>query len=189
MVVRIVGATEWTSLEIAKLVVGALTPLLLFVLGLSVSRAARKVEETQWASRTIVQRRLEIHRELAPMLNDIYCFFTGVGHYRDISPPRVIAVKRSADKLFFVNAELFSPSFRIHYDAFIDICFRHYAGAPGEPAKLRSDEEFQRELRGTDWEEAWSALFDEADVPGTDLVRKHYRNLMESFGGEVGARA
>ncbi|MDP8929448.1 MAG: hypothetical protein M3O70_12990, partial [Actinomycetota bacterium] len=72
-------AEGWTSLEVAKLIVAALTPVLIFALGVVVTRAARRVEDAQWANRTIIGKRLDVYSELAPSLNDIYCFFTMVG--------------------------------------------------------------------------------------------------------------
>jgi hypothetical protein len=74
------ASSEWTSLEIVKLLAAFLTPVFLFVLGVMVTRAARRVESAQWASRKLIERRLELHQKLAPLLNDLLCFFTWRGH-------------------------------------------------------------------------------------------------------------
>ena len=103
---------DWTWLEVAKLSAAALTPLLLFVLGVMVNRASRRVEDARWADRKVVEKRLDVYDELAPPLNDIYCFFAEVGHYREISPPDLIARKRAADRIFHVSRPLFEPEFQ-----------------------------------------------------------------------------
>lgn len=105
------ASSPWNSLEIAKLAVGFLTPILLFTLGLVVTRAARRIKNAQWASRKLIERRIELHKEMAPKLNDLYCFFATVGHFRDIIPPDALKAKRELDKLFFQNEQLFSSEF------------------------------------------------------------------------------
>jgi hypothetical protein len=75
------ASSSWNSYATASLVVAFLTPLLLFTLGLIVTRAARRIENAQWASRKLIERRLELRKEMAPVLNDVYCFFTTRGHF------------------------------------------------------------------------------------------------------------
>jgi DNA-binding SARP family transcriptional activator len=53
------ASSEWTSLEIVKLLAAFLTPVFLFVLGVMVTRAARRVESAQWASRKLIDTKWE----------------------------------------------------------------------------------------------------------------------------------
>src|SRR5215211_4399325 len=112
---RMVPIADWNSLEIAKLAVGALTPIFLFVLGYMVTRAARCVEQAQWASRKLIESRLELYERMAPMLNDLFCFFLLVGHFDEVTPPEALSRKRDLDRIFHAHAPLFSAEFRGTY--------------------------------------------------------------------------
>jgi hypothetical protein len=130
-------ASEWNSLEAVKLLVAFLTPVLLFCLGWRVTQTARRVEEAQWANQKLIERRLELHQRLAPLLNDLLCFFTWRGHFRSIDPPQAIEIKRELDRIFFANEQLFSEGFAARYKEFVKLCFAHW-GHEGEDAKLKT---------------------------------------------------
>jgi hypothetical protein len=152
------GST-WTSLEVAKLVVGALTPIAVAFLTFAITRAtdradqarkeeadraeraekeaAKRAERVEWANRRAVERLLELHEKMAPLMNDLMCFFRTIGDFRDIDPPSAIRKKRELDKLYFVNEHLFHPTFRSRYQEFINECFEHWK-SPGEDAKIKA---------------------------------------------------
>jgi len=88
---------EWSSLEFAKLAVAALTPIILFVLGYKVTQTARRIEQAQWTRQKLVERRLELYEEMAPKLNDLFCCFTLVGHFQEVTPPEAILRKRATE--------------------------------------------------------------------------------------------
>ena len=127
-------ASEWSSLEVAKLAVGVLTPVLLLVLGVLVSRAARRVEDIQWVNRKLVERRLDLFEEMAPKLNDLFCFFLLVGHFKEIEPPDALRRKRELDRSFHVHTTLFSHDFSDRYSAFME----HASPRSRDRAKTRS---------------------------------------------------
>jgi hypothetical protein len=181
----LIPAAEWNSLEIDKLAVGALTPIFLFVLGYMVTRAARRVEEAQWASRKLIERRLELHEEMAPKLNDLFCFFALVGHFREVTPPEAIERKRELDRTFHAYAPLFSPEFRDRYQDFLDVLFVPFTGA-GQPAKLRASLEAQKRERGT-WKSKWDAMFAPGEESAPDEVAAAYDDLMDALASDVGA--
>lgn len=181
-----IAASGWNSLEIAKLCVAALVPVLLFVLSLVVARTARRVEDFQWANRKVVERRLEIYQELAPRLNDIYCFSMGVGHFSSITPADAIDRKREADRLFHTNAPLLTQAFQESYANFINTCFRHFAGV-GKPAQLRTNMDLQRAQRGADWEPSWEPMFS-SEWSSSEDIAAAYDAVMDRFAGEVGVR-
>src|SRR5687768_14558466 len=101
------AAGDWTSLEAVKLFVGVLTPIAVVLIGWQLTKVGRRIEDVQWATRTLVERRLELHREMAPKLNDLLYFFTWVGDFRALDPPKVHAIKRELDRAFFTNEHLF----------------------------------------------------------------------------------
>jgi hypothetical protein len=184
------AASDWSSLEIAKLGVALLTPLLLVGLGFLVNRAGRRLEEAQWAGRKLIERRLELHREMAPRLNDLLCFFTCKGHFREIDPPEAITRKRELDKIFFTNEQLFSEEFRLRYELFIEVLFRHFTGF-GSNAKLRTDLALLKRERGAEsrWDENWDKHFVEpAGASSRQDVDAAYNWLMSCFADDLGVR-
>lgn len=206
---RVVLVAAWNSLEAAKLVVAVLTPLLVAVVGFAINRSVRRLEDAQWANRRLIERRLELYDEIAPRLNDLYCFFRLVGRFREIEPPRALALKHELDKLFHVNRYLFDPGFLVQYQQFIDCCFRTFTGT-GELAKIRSPIVLQREeRRQATWDPVWESLFDPeiqppvaAGDPRASLTAAYhaqhellsplhsaYNSLMASFADAVGARS
>ena len=129
--------SPWNSLEIAKLIASSATPLLILCLGVVIQQAVRRIEAVQWANRRIVEKRLEVYDTLAPLLNDLLCYFSYVGNWKELTPPQVVAAKRALDKRVHLAAPLFSPGFLGLYNEFIHLCFSTYNGM-GEDAKLRT---------------------------------------------------
>ena len=178
----------WTSLEIAKLCVATLTPILVLVLGVMVSRAGRRVEEAQWASRKLIEKRLELFDDMSGPLNDVFCFFRLVGDFQSITPPNAITLKRRLDKLFFTHEALMSEEFGFRYKAFIDACFLPYT-AVGHDARLKASVQRQRTERGARWQDEWGACFVQQEALITPLatISKEYGALMGVFAEQVGA--
>jgi hypothetical protein len=176
----VIVAGEWTWLEIAKLVVAALIPVAIFGAGLLVARETRRYEERQWVWRKLFEGRLERWSEVAPLLNDLYCFFACRGHFREIDPPRAIELKRKTDKIVHSHTHLLGPTFMDCYDRFMNTCFAMFT-APREDAKLRASKDLQRAERAR-WNSAWEPLFvseDAASKP-TD-VHNAYHDLLRSI--------
>jgi hypothetical protein len=192
-----VFASSWNSLEVAKLAVGILTPLLLVGLGVLINRTARRVENAQWANRRVLDSRLELYDDMAEPLNDLYCFFRLVGGFREIDPPRALELKRELDKLFHVNRFLFSPRFGELYEQLMRTYFRTFTGT-GQSAKIKSPVDMQqRERTQAHWKPEWEALFDPSSFAATTMeaLRRYvtsvddvHNALMTAFAGEVGVR-
>jgi DNA/RNA endonuclease G (NUC1) len=182
------NAGAWTSLEIAKLAVAALTPLLVLTIGLMVARSTRRIEQAQWASRTLIEKRLELFDKMAEPLNDLFCFFRLVGDFQAITPPDAIARKRGLDKLFFTHQALMSEEFGARYRDFINACFLPYTGV-GHDARLKASVQRQRTERGARWDDAWHDCFVDRENLVTPLstVSREYRALMTCFAEQVGA--
>ena len=178
--------SQWTSLEVAKLAVGVLTPLLLLALGVVINSASKRVEQAQWANQKIVERRLKIYDEMAPLLNDLFCFYSFVGNYKELEPPAIVQRKRTLDKLFHINRPLFSAAFHKRYSEFMDTCFDTYAGA-GLDAKIRSSIPVQQRDRSVSgWKTEWERLFATGAPPASGEVLEAYEALMSQFAAELG---
>jgi hypothetical protein len=130
-----------------------------------------------------VEKRLVIYDELAPLLNDVLCYFTYVGGWRDMSPPDVVALKRKIDKKVHLSAPLFSPAFYESCSAFQAVCFEMYGGW-GKDATLRTQFERRKESR-PDWKAEWDDCFSQKPSPPRD-VRDAYQAVMAVMASDIG---
>ena len=106
----------WTSLEIVKLAVSLLTPMFILLFGIWVSRLAEQFKAALWANQKVIEKRIAVYDELAPLLNDLYCYFNFFGNWKELRPPDVVALKRTLDKRVHIYAPLFSAEFlRLYY--------------------------------------------------------------------------
>src|SRR4051812_5961528 len=102
---------SWNSLEIAKLIVAAITPIALACIGVYIHRLTKRFEHAQWRNQKLIEKRLAIYDDLAPLLNDNFCYFTYVGNWKERKPVEIIASKRNIDKKIHLAAPLFSAGF------------------------------------------------------------------------------
>lgn len=197
---RMNQGSVWNSLEIAKLVVSVLTPLAVVLLGIAVTRAskraeaataeaARIAEDTQWANRRAVDRLVELHKEMAPLLNNLMCFFQQIGHFREIDPPDAVADKRQLDRIFYANEYLFSPAFRQKYRVFMSRYFAQWE-SPGQDAKMKTSVARLRAERGSKapWDANWDRLFENMREyqEQRQEQRSAYKEVMSAFANELG---
>lgn len=179
-------ASPWSSLEIAKLLVSALTPVAVLLFGLWVNRLLKRFEHVQWANQKVIEKRLSVFDDLAPLCNDVLCYFTYVGCWKEISPPQAVKLKRQLDRIVHINAPLFSPSFVTTYNGFIDACYATYSGW-GQDAKLRAKYERRRDAAGQEWNPAWERCFTAPDdVSEPAAVSNAYLKLMVCLSREIG---
>jgi hypothetical protein len=179
-----VDAGAWSWLEIAKLAASLATPIVVAILGVYIHRVTKQFEHLQWRSQKLIEKRLAVYDDLAPMLNDLLCYFTYVGAWKELDPPTVVALKRKVDKKVHLAGPLFSPRFFEACMAFQNVCFEMYAGW-GIDARLRSQFARRKDVWGAKWDIGSEELFsDETADPQT--VRATYREVMEAFATDLG---
>jgi len=177
-------AGPWNWLEVAKLAASLVTPVVVAILGVYIHRVTKRFELSQWKSQKLIEKRLAVYDDLAPLLNDLLCFFTYVGAWKEIDPPTAVNLKRKVDKKIHLAAPLFSPRFFNACMTFQNLCFETYAGW-GVDARLRSQSERRKEASGAKWDGGWDQLFsDEASDP--KAIRESYREIMEAFAADLG---
>ena len=184
---RRVADSPWNSLEVVKVVIAVLTPLLILGLGFVVNRASRRVEEAQWGNQKVIEERLQVYREMAPLLNQLYCFFLVRGDFRTTEPPEVIGLKRDLDKKFHMNRFLFSDGFARLYGELMELCFETFVGF-GVGARLRVDPAYQRREMGADlWRDEWDDRFSPPEErTHRDKIAEAYEAFMACFASELG---
>ena len=176
----------WTSLEIVKLIVGALTPVAVALLGLSLARVSRRVEAVQWANQTVVVRRLEIFNGVAPQLNQLYCFAAFVGRWKETTPQQAVALKRDLDETMYANRVLFSDELFAAYQDFMATLFAEFARTHGDAplrAPVASPLGDRRKLSW--WTASSLALFAESNPCLPEEVQNAYGVLGEHFRADL----
>jgi hypothetical protein len=183
----VVAASTWTSLEIVKLAVAALTPVVVAVAAYWLNRRLKSVEAAQWSQQKIIERRIQAYDELAPSLNKLFCFFAYVGSWKEMEPSEVIGLKRSLDQRAHISAPLFDRHFLPSYNALLERCFKTFGGW-GADAKLRTLSDRRRDAMGTKWSPAWDACFaDRGAATPPSEVMSAYTQLMAYLAGAIGA--
>lgn len=177
----------WNSLELAKLIAGLLTPVSLAIFGIYVHRVTKRFEHLQWRSQKLVEKRLAIYDDLAPHFNDLLCYFTYIGKWRDLDPPEIVKLKRIMDKKIYLAAPLFSAEFFAACMAFQGLCYETYNGW-GRDASLRTNSQRRSQARAKDWEIEWDEYFS-ANVADPHEIRSAYKRVMEAFAQEIGVHA
>jgi len=175
----------WNSLEVIKLLVGILGPITLVVLGFIINRRLQSFEHLQWASQRVVEKRLEVFDKFVPLLNDLLCYMTYVGAWKDIEPPQAVRLKRMLDRIAYVNAPLFPPEFLRYYNQFIEQCYSTFAGW-GRDAQLRTKVKLRQEASGDAWKEQWNECFCEDQAVEPSEVQKAYSAFMKYFAESLG---
>lgn len=180
------GGSLWNSLEITKLIVQCLTPILIVLLGILVNRAIKRFELRQWRNQKLIEKRLSIYDDIAPSLNDLLCYFSFIGCWKDLSPIEVVRLKRVLDKKIYLAAPLFSPQFYSACMDFMNLCYETYSGW-GEDAKLKTKFERRKKAAGSKWQADWENAY--SIMPSDPVaIRKAYQALMQCFSEEIGFR-
>jgi hypothetical protein len=104
----------WNSLEIAKLAVSVLTPLIVLCIGIWVNRLIQRMQSLKWANQKIIEKRIAVYDELVPLLNDIYCYYEFVGNWKELTPIQILELKRKLDKKVYIYAPCFLSNLRTY---------------------------------------------------------------------------
>src|ERR1700704_2214791 len=111
-------STEAGWIEFARLGIAALTPLMTLIVGVLVVHLGTKLDTTKQLQAELLRKRLHLFEEIAPRLNDIFCFYQAVGHWAELNPDEVIKRKRAIDRIIQVNRYLFRSEFWDEYQHF-----------------------------------------------------------------------
>ena len=177
----------WNSLEVAKMIISASTPIIVILVGFSVNRGLKKFEHFQWMNQKVIEKRISVFDELAPLLNDLLCYFTYIGYWKTFSPPDIIELKRRADKIAYVNAPLFPLEFLEKYNGMMNLCFKTY-DTWGQDARLKTLIKDRLTVSKKEWDNEWNKKYfaDEKDCPDPKEIQKAYRLFMAYFANQLG---
>jgi hypothetical protein len=153
-----------SSAELSRLLINLkeissfLLPIVLTFIGYIINRSLKRLESRMAVSRDLMERRFKDFDELTSSLNDLFCYCTYVGHWREITPPEALEAKRKLDKLVYQTLPIWGSNFLIAYRGFIRVCFLEYDGR-GTSARIRADINLHKENWGQSWKGEWDQYF------------------------------
>ncbi len=181
---------QWwqVALEVTRTVAAAAVPVVVAVVGYRLNRRLKVWEASQWRNQELIKARLAYYQVIAPKLNDLMCYFTFIGAWKTLTPPDVVALKRSLDREFFTGLPLFSRGSEAAYLAFMDACFATF-GSWGEDAKLRTGYGRRREAVPA-WDASWERMFTHTENEGVTpdalvVVRTRYDAVLRALAKDI----
>lgn len=77
---------EAEKLEIVKVGISAITPILVAGIGWLLAGRLKNIEQLQWGNRKLTEKRIQIYEKVSPLLNRLYCYFIYIGDWQAHSP-------------------------------------------------------------------------------------------------------
>jgi len=181
---------DWSSLEIVKVVLAALVPISVAVLGIIVARSARRAEQREWVNQKLVERRIRLVDEIGPLLNRLYCYYTFRGDWKETTPSEVIEIKRELDRAVYSALPFITEQIRTAYNSYMDTLYATWA-APGTSARLLttidSKDGNRRTVLAGAWLPEWDALFeDPSRATKRRVIVARYNELLSRLGECIG---
>jgi hypothetical protein len=179
-------SSEWNGVQVATLAIAAVTPLTVAAVGFYFARASQRLEHIQWANQTVITRRLDIFSQVAPWLNQLLCFATFVGRWKETQPLEAIGLKRKIDEAMYANRLLFSDELFEAYRAFMAAMFAMYA-TTGADAHLRApiDSKWGDRRKLAWWKEPMEGLFSTDKPSSMDDIQAAYELLTDRFRDDL----
>lgn len=179
------------SIALAGVIVSAAIPIAVAYFGWVISKSVSQIEDSQWHSRKLVEKKLELFDIIAPDLNLTYCFSVWIGYWKEVSPSDMIEAKRRLDKVVNIYRGILGEKFCKSYDEYIHTVFRTFTGR-GRDALIKAYISGPDGDRRTDGRYEWIAemetCFETSDVPRKQVVREMYINVMTDLRDSIGLK-
>jgi hypothetical protein len=164
-------------------------PVVVAVMANRFNNQLKKWEANQWRNQELIKARLEYYKEIVPQLNDLMCYLTFIGRWKEITPPAAIEAKRTLDRAFYCAAPLFGEDVLVAYEKFMGNCFVPY-GEWGTDARLRTGFGRRQEAAGAGWSPGWNEFFTYpigAEIPDAEIVaiRGSYDAVIHAFARDI----
>lgn len=175
------------KLEKWKVFLSILTPLVLVALTFVVNNAIQERGALLKREEQILAEKQKIYAELGRKLNIFYVYVADVGDFRSYTPPRVVEMKREADRQFFMYRPYWSEATEKRYSAYMKAAFLTYTGA-GLPAKINASRFEKVAAYAVDklaWDATWDAYFTEKTDP--EISSKYYALVSSLLADTVNA--
>jgi hypothetical protein len=158
-------------------------------IGFLLNRQLKRIEAQRWRSQELTSSRLAYYREIAEPLNDLMCYFTFIGSWKEPSPLEIVALKRSLDRTFHTLAPFFSVEVVHAYEAFMGHCFDTF-GQWGEDARLKTSYHRRKAASRQTWQVEWRSMFTyslDESVPPEHLerIKVSYNEVLARLVGDI----
>lgn len=164
----------WTSLEVTKLIISTITPLVLLFLGIYVANIEHHAE-------ALTNARLRSYDTIKEPLNRIHCFILDVGTWKEETPDKVIGYKRALDREMHEEKAIWSRETFDAYIAYIDGAAFHIFGGVGKDAQIRTTAYQKRSI--PNWSQDWEAHLTGSMAPNYEQAYDRlYGSLMRDLG-------
>jgi len=173
----------WNSLKIAVIIMAILGPMIIVVLSIRFNRIKKRLIYESHTNQKIVEKRIEIYDRMGPKLNDIFCFFSYTGNWKELTPMDMMRLKRELDKEINIQTPLFSDDLNTKYNSFIRLCFVSHSGWEHEE-KIKSFYELRQE-NNPKWNSDWIPYFDPNNVVDAIRLKERYDELTDYFKKEL----
>ena len=164
--------------DYVKLIIDALNPIAITVIGYLVIKATKRIEHSQWRNQKLIEKRIETWTNAGPCINDIFCYCMRIGAWKEMTPLQIIQMKRASDKSIHLARPYFSHDFLRKYQDFTKHCFAMYQGH-GVDAKLKTAL-LEHKNGAKQWKNEWDLLFFDEATNETAL-RQSYDVLLDEF--------
>jgi hypothetical protein len=133
----------------------------------------------------LIKARIGIIGDYSNQLNQIFCFYTQVGDFKNLNPDAILSAKRQMEKLAHVNRSIFSEKFFNAHRDFMTSAFHEYSGA-GISAKLRVNvKDIMRHFN--DMENiGWNEKCEPTTRREEGIFLHHHQNLLNQMAKEMG---
>ncbi|MEJ7683363.1 MAG: hypothetical protein WKG06_36995 [Segetibacter sp.] len=131
---------------------------MVIIAGLFLNKRLKIFEHKQWRNQKLIEKRLSAYDDLAPLLNDILCYYTYVGNWKENTSTQIVNLKRTVDKKIYLAAPIFCKEFFVACMNFMDTCYKTYTGWV-QDAKLKTKFQRRQEAFGSKWDNKWNDFF------------------------------
>lgn len=169
----------WNSLKIPITIIAALSPFIIAFLVFRYKKIIKGLDKKHQTNQKLVEKRIEIYDRIGPKLNNIYCFYSYNGNWKEISPPDIVRLKKELDKDINVNTPLFSNDVNEKYVDFMRLCFVAFSGWEHDE-KIKSLYELRKDNNAA-WNDDWIPYFDTNNVVEAVKLKERYDLLTKSF--------
>jgi hypothetical protein len=176
------GTSGWQDLLTVVQALSAVSvPIVVLLIGDRLNRRLKLFEASQWRNQELIKTRVHYYQAIAPQLNDVMCYFTFIGRWKEVSPTEVIAWKRTMDRDFHTALPLFGDQVAQAYEHFTGSCFEVF-GEWGQDARLRTGYGRRRDAFTGKWDASWEKLFTADEVLA---VRASYNAVLAALAQEI----
>ncbi|KAA3616361.1 MAG: hypothetical protein DWQ05_11535 [Calditrichaeota bacterium] len=175
---------------IVGLFVNILLPVVLVFIGRRINASIKEIEHSHWANQKVIEKKLQLFDQIAPKLNDLYCFYLFIGRWKEITPADAIQLKRDLDRLVYTYQMILGNDLVEKYKFFMDKIAFHVYNKAGENARIIGEISNKLGDRKThadyEWLEVWDEAFYTESEFDSEIFKSEYFCVLGAFQKSLG---